>query len=89
MSYEQFYDLCKGINELNYCQLTEKEIAINACDLFLEMEESKVKGVPTKNILDLCLDLAVEGDRWFYYLNENPTTEDCIEFLENYLLTEL
>lgn len=81
MSYEQFYDLCKGVNELNYCQLTEKEIAINSCDLFLEMEESKVKGTPTKNILDLCMDLGME--------TENPTTENCIEFLENYLLTEL
>lgn len=81
MSYEQFYDLCKGVNELNYCQLTEKEIAINACDLFLEMEESKVKGVPTKNILDLCMDLEME--------TENPTTENCIEFLENYMLTNL
>lgn len=81
MSYEQFYDLCKGVNELNYCQLTEKEIAINACDLFIEMEESKAKGFPTKNILDLCMDLEME--------TENPTTENCIEFLENYMLTEL
>lgn len=81
MGYEQFYDLCKGVNELNYCQLTEKEIAINACDLFLEMEESKVKGFPTKNTLDLCTDLGME--------TENPTIENCIEFLENYMLTEL
>lgn len=81
MSYEQFYDLCKGVNELNYCQLTEKEVAINACDLFLEMEESKVKGFPTKNILDLCLDLGME--------TENSIIENCIEFLENYLLTNL
>lgn len=81
MSYEQFYDLCKGVNELNYLQLTEREVAINSYDLFLEMEESKVKGFPTKNILDLCVDLGLEL--------ENPTTENCVEFLENYLLTEL
>lgn len=81
MSYEQFYDLCKGVNELNYLQLTEREVAINSYDLFVEMEESKAKGTPTKNILDLCVDLGMEV--------YNPITENCIEFLEDYLLTEL
>lgn len=70
MDYADFYDIAVYGNENWKGSFTPKEIACNAYDYACEFRYSKMDGIPTRTMKELCNLLKEDG------------TEECLEWAE-------
>lgn len=89
MTYRDFYKIAEHMNECNHNIFSNEEVACYAYDYLFEYEQSMVQETPSKDMIVLCTELAIDMDCYDYDDIESEldlyTMEKIFEeFLENY-----
>lgn len=91
MTYEDFYDIAVYGSENWKGSFTPREIACNAYDYLCEFQESKIKGKPTRTMIELCKliceDMDYEDYTEIHEESENAlTVEKMKQILSDFIM---